>query len=138
MKKTMFLAVAIILSILMASVSYAQDASKAKNVMPGSKMLADKPMMNKCMCMCPMHGMMMKKMMVAAQDGGVVIMMGSKILKYDKDLNLVKEAELKMDIEGMKKMMKECPMCQEMSEHCGMMRGSAEEAEAHAKQPGSM
>ena len=39
----------------------------------------------------------MQKQMVATADGGVIVLSGNKLLKYDKDLNLVKEAELKRD-----------------------------------------
>ncbi len=41
----------------------------------------------------------MQKQMVATSDGGVVVLAGNKLLKYDKDLNLVKEAELKTGVE---------------------------------------
>lgn len=41
-------------------------------------------------------GMMMSGQMVAASDGGVIVMMGNKLYKYDKDLNLKKEVEIKM------------------------------------------
>ncbi len=41
------------------------------------------------------HGMMSPQM-VAASDGGVIVMMGNKLMKYDKDLNLKKEIEIKM------------------------------------------
>ncbi len=65
-----------------------------------------------------MHGMMMKMMMqksvVATSDGGIVIVAGNKITKYDKHLKLVNEVETKMDIEDMEKkmkgMMKMCPL----------------------------
>lgn len=63
------------------------------------------------------HGMMMKMMektVVATSDGGIVIVAGNKISKYDKNLNLVKEIELKMDMECLQKSMHEmkamCPM----------------------------
>ncbi len=35
--------------------------------------------------------------MVYTGDGGVIILMGNKLQKYDKDLKLVKEVELKME-----------------------------------------
>ena len=57
------------------------------------------------------HGMMMKMMeqsVVATSDGGIVIVSANKISKYDKDLNLVKEVELKMPT--MEEMQKMCPM----------------------------
>ena len=53
---------------------------------------------------------MMERSVVATSDGGVVVAMGNKLTKYDKDLNVVKESELKMDMEGMQRMMKNCPM----------------------------
>ena len=68
--------------------------------------------------MCPgkMHGMghgcqmMMGKSLVATEDGGVVVMCCNKLFKYDKDLVLQKEAEIKIDMESMHKMMEKCPM----------------------------
>ena len=61
-----------------------------------------------------MMGMMMKKEMISSSDGGVIVLSGNKLLKYDKNLELVKEVEIEMDFEGMQKMMKEmkekCPM----------------------------
>ena len=66
------------------------------------------------MGMCPMMNSMMGRSVVATNDGGVVVVTGNKLIKYDKDLNVVKEVELKMDMEAMKKnmddMMKMCPM----------------------------
>lgn len=66
--------------------------------------------------MCSMHGMMMKcmmdKKMTATQDGGVVVLVAGKLMKYDKDLKMVGEADLKINVnevqERMKKMMKKC------------------------------
>ena len=87
-------------------------------------------MMGGRMGMCPMHGMMMKQMMgrsvIATEDGGIIVMIGNRIAKYDKKLNLVNEIELKVDMEKMqqkmKKMMDECPMCGKMKGEGGMMR----------------
>jgi hypothetical protein len=56
--------------------------------------------------MPPMRGMMGN--LVATNDGGVVVLMGRKLYKYDKNLNLVKEAEIKVDMMPMQRMM-ECP-----------------------------
>lgn len=41
-----------------------------------------------------MMGMMHKDSVVATSDGGVVVMAGPRLIKYDKDLNLIKEVEL--------------------------------------------
>ena len=77
-------------------------------------------MMDKGMMM-QMHGMMMKmgammnKTAFATTDGGFVVVSADKITKYDKDINVVKEVELKNDMDAMQKMMGE------MMEKCSMM-----------------
>ncbi len=79
---------------------------------------AGKEGMQKKHAMKCMMDMMMNKQMVATSDGGVVVLFGHKLYKYDKNLNLVKEAEIKMDFEAMKKKMQEmkekCPMYEKM------------------------
>lgn len=67
---------------------------------------------------CPMHAEMAKSMMrveiVPTADGGVVVLNGGKLTKYDKELNLQKEAELKCDVEAVRAKVREmcaaCPM----------------------------
>ena len=59
------------------------------------------------------HGMM-GKAMVPSNDGGVIVMMGNKLFKYDKNLNLVKEVEMGMGMLPTRDMKKECPMCKMM------------------------
>lgn len=62
-----------------------------------------------------MHGMMRGASIVASTDGGVIVLNGNKLYKYDKNLNLVKEADLKVEpgkankmcCHGAKKMNKE-------------------------------
>ena len=114
MKKLIFMVTLITLFMTASVISFAEESEEMK----GS-------MMDKC----PMHGMMkmmMSKEMVATGDGGVIVMTGTKLMKFDKDLNLVKEAEVKMDTEGMHKMMKEmkekCPMYKKMMGEGGMMK----------------
>ena len=41
-----------------------------------------------------MMGMMHKDSMIATSDGGIVVMSGPRLIKYDGALNLVKEVEL--------------------------------------------
>ena len=50
-------------------------------------------MMERHKMMC-MMGMMMKESMVATPDGGVIVLVGHKRQKYDKDLNLIKEVQI--------------------------------------------
>ena len=71
--------------------------------------------------MCPMcgamGGAMMQKSLVQAEDG-VIVAIGNKLIKYDNDLNKVKEATIDIDISGMQQMMQQmmqnCPMHQQM------------------------
>lgn len=68
---------------------------------------------------------MMSKSMVATQDGGVVVMIGNRLYKFDQNLNLKKETEITVDYEGMKGMMMKMQkmrmeMDQELSGASGM------------------
>ena len=113
-----------VISLLMgiSSLTYAQDNQaevRYEGMMKGRMMGGQGMMKNKnaMKAMPSMGGMMMKTMMdksiVATQDGGVVVLVGNKLMKYDKNLKLVKEAEIKIDMEAMQKnmaeMMKNCP-----------------------------
>lgn len=127
MKKVIFMLTLIAFFMTSSVISFAQEkGSMMGKGMRGSMMGKAREAM---MEMWPMHGMMkmMSKEMVATGDGGVIVMTGNKLMKFDKDLNLVKETEVKMDMEGMCRMMKEmrekCTMCKEMMEK-GSMRGS--------------
>lgn len=53
------------------------------------------PCMHEGMCMCAK--------LVATSDGGVVILRGNQLFKYDANLKLVKEAEIKPPAEPAKK-----------------------------------
>jgi hypothetical protein len=108
---------------------------------------------------CPMHKMMApmpEPQIVATRDGGVVVMLAGRLYKYDRNLDLKAETELKIGLgqaQGMMMhMMGKCPMMQgmdmkkegmgmhmmgkdammdEMKTHmkkCPMMKGQEEEA----------
>ena len=111
---------AIVFAFAIGSCGWAQEQQTTEKkeppgmgMMGGGHMMGDK--MGKGMMM---HGQMMKMMMprqmVASNDGGVIVLAGNKLYKYDKNLNLVKEAEVKTDTAGMEKMMADmkakCPM----------------------------
>ena len=93
-------------------------AEGMKGGMMGKGMTGDKDKMK------GMHGMMMKHAMnpsmAATSDGGVVVMAGGTLTKYDKNLNMVKEVKLDMK--------KACPM---MGEKMGM--GMMDDGEADKK-----
>ena len=115
-KRIVFTAVLVLTA---SGIAFAHMEDKGKEGMMGEAMMGKKGGMmgGKMTGKMGMHGMMMKMMekkMVATSDGGVIVLAGNKLTKYDKDLNVVKEVELKMDMEAMKKnmddMMKMCPM----------------------------
>lgn len=88
-----------------------------------------------------MKGMMNKTSMVAANDGGVIILNGQKLSKYDANLNLVKEVEIKSEAMTDGKM---CSMCQMKSDKgtgkmCAMcqMNKDKETGKADADNKGS-
>ena len=124
MKKRL-ITIAAVVVLTTVSLALAQMNDKGKDMMGGGMMdgkggmmgMMGKGMMGDKSGMMGMHSMMMKmmeKLMVPTEDGGVVVLFGNKLTKYDKDLNVVKEVEIKMDMEGMHKnmddMMKMCPM----------------------------
>ena len=110
MKRIIFILLAAVVCMSFLSVSFARD-------MGGRKW--DKK--DKGCHMCHMGKMMMGgKELVATQDGGVVLMMCNKLIKYDSAMNLVKEVEVKIDMDAMKNMMEEmkkkCPMQDKMED----------------------
>ncbi|MDO8602885.1 MAG: hypothetical protein Q7O04_03435 [Candidatus Omnitrophota bacterium] len=104
MKKIFFMLLAAVVCISFLSVSFARDTGERKS---------DKKDDMNCP-MCHMVKMMNDKKLLATQDGGVVLMIGSRLIKYDAQLNIVKETEVKIDMEAMKNAMEEmkknCPV----------------------------
>ena len=88
-----------------SAVSFAQDSDQTRGPMMGGDMMmgAGSGPGGGMGSMGTMMGMMNR--LVATSDGGVVVMIGNKLYKYDKDLNLKKEAEIKVDVKGMQRMM---------------------------------
>ena len=107
------------------------EETKEKCPMKDKSAKQGKMMMGK---MQGMTGMMAAKQMVAVKDGGVIVLTGNKLLKYDQDLNLIKEVEIKMDM----KMMHE--NWQHMKEKCSkdkkMMDKDESVEETPAQEPG--
>jgi len=87
---------ALVLSLMLALPVFAEETSKKEmSAMPGMD------------CM----GMGGKANMVATDEGGVIVLAGNKLIKYDADLNIVKEVEVKMPVPMGGKM---CPMMKSM------------------------
>ena len=124
MKKSAWIMILVILGLGISLVS----ADEMKDKMMGGEMMdkdgmgmgmmEDKGgmMMRKkgMMAMDSMMKSMMEKTIMPTSDGGIIVVFGNKLTKYDKDLNVVKEVELNMDMGGMQKMMDGmkgmCPM----------------------------
>ena len=121
MKKNIWIMMLVVL-LAGASLVYAEGMKGVmmKEGMMGKGMMDGEMMGCKMMGMCPMMNSMMERSVVVTSDGGVIVVMGNKLTKYDKDLNVVKEVELKTDMEGMQKMMENmkvtCPMMKSMME----------------------
>jgi len=87
-----------------STIALAQEPGQAKAAMMGQVM--EKGKMKKFDSGCAMmKEMMLKRQLVVTEDGGVVVMTGNKLIKFDKDLNLIKEVTLEIDFEAMHKMM---------------------------------
>jgi len=107
MRKTISLSVVVML--LTASVVFAEE-------MKGGMMGGD--MMGQGM----MHGMMGKASMVSSNDGGVIVIIGNKLYKYDKNLMLVKQIELPIEKPEMNMVgKKEMTMTEKKGCSCGAM-----------------
>jgi hypothetical protein len=71
-----------------------------------------------------------KSKIVATSDGGVVVLIGNKLMKYDKDLVLTGESEIKIDMQALRKSM------MEQMEQCPMKEKSAGQAQPQAPEAG--
>lgn len=89
------------------------------------------PMMGQHMMgmMGMMRQHMMKPQITPLADGGVLVSTGNLLLKYDKDLNLVKKVQIDITDQDMQQMMKT------MKKHCNMYQQMYQQM---MQQPGMM
>lgn len=97
-----------------------QDDSKQKETMPPlpAGLTAYRPGMNPSMMgmRSPMSTGAMESFMVmqalkeksivATSDGGVVVVVGNQMIKYDRDLKVVRKSEIQVDLEALKQSLK--------------------------------
>jgi len=110
MKKLGLVVLLTVSCIMMFSLAFAQDAQQAKDYkmrVDGSGSMMD--IDNGCGMYSMMGMMRMMGNLVATSDGGVVVMMGNKLYKYDKNLNLKNETEIKIDVKNFQRLLG-CPM----------------------------
>jgi hypothetical protein len=136
MRKTIGLVSLVAMSLMFSLAAFAQMPANADNSTEvktegagGKCPLSDKGMMKGDFMGHMMMNKMMTKQLVATSDGGVVILMGNKIIKYDRNLKLVKETEISMD--GMK-----AGMMEKKWHHHHMNKGDKEEANEAANAQG--
>lgn len=79
-----------------------------KGMMAGKGKMGDRPMMAK-----QAMAKMMPAQMVATKDGGVIILKGKTLLKYDRNLELIKKVDLEFDCAGERQ--KQCAQEQKTS-----------------------
>lgn len=101
-----------------ASLVFAQNehqgdaAGQSKNgahpneMMMGHGMMMDDGMMD-MMNMMNVRRAMMDRQIVPTADGGVVLLIGDQLYKYDENLDLVNEVEISVDYERMKEGMQD-------------------------------
>jgi len=133
MSKVKVLGLVIVAIMFCSAIAFAQDSSEKKE--PTTEEKTNEKQMEKERMGGMVMQMMgaMQKQMVATNDGGVIVLVGNKLLKYDKDLNLVKEVELKtgvelkMDVGSMQEMMKN--MKEKYGKHSKMTQGESQDTE---------
>jgi len=94
MRRQNVLALVIVAAMFCPAIAFTQDPPENKEPVV-SEPTKEKPIGQEYMGMGMRMMGMMQKQMVATNDGGVILLLGNKLIKYDKDLNLVKEAEVK-------------------------------------------
>ena len=103
MRKTATLGIVVMFVLALGTICLAQtekqETGHMGHMMSGQGM---KGMMDQNMMTCGM----MNRSMVPTEDGGIVVMIGNKLYKYDKDLNLKKEVEMEIGYSEMHNMMK--------------------------------
>lgn len=121
-------AVVLVLGLAFSSLSLADEGMHAVGV-------KEKSEMGGCKCKgkhanrASTMPSMMEKSVTATSDGGVVVLAGSKLSKYDKNLKLVKEVDFETDMAAMHKnmgdRMSDCPMMRKGRAGCCGPQGEA-------------
>lgn len=123
MKKAFGMVAGLAIFLLTVAFSFADEGDKPKGSVPREEKNWEQP---------PCRGMMhplMSRSLVETKDGGIVVMTGNRLMKFDKDLNFIKEVELPADRETIQKMkmrgMRDCPWHKKMMKEGGMREEGA-------------
>jgi hypothetical protein len=93
------------------TIGFAQQGNGPSGEMGQDGMRHGGMMDSSAMCGMMMMHFMKPSTAFSTQDGGFVVIMGNKIMKYDKNVDLKKEVEIKVDTTAMKKMMQQMQQC---------------------------
>jgi hypothetical protein len=93
------------------AIGFAQQGNDTSNGMGQDGMRHGGMMDSSAMCGMMMMHFMKPSVAFATEDGGFVVIMGNKIMKYDKNVDLEKEVEIKVDTTAMRKMMQQMQQC---------------------------
>ncbi len=126
MKKTLLTAVAV-LSVGASFVS-AQGPGMGRGTMGGPMMSADSGMMKPMMGCGMMMGMATPQSVIPVEDG-IIVVVGNKLLKYDKNLNLKKEAQIEIDYEEIQ------ARVQQMQQMCPRIHSAPAESDQQEPEP---
>lgn len=128
MMKRLLIAMGVVLLVVIGSYALLAQPRQAD---PGRPPMGGmgRGMMQDGMMMCPMcaaiGGAMMQTSLAQVKDG-VIVAVGNRLIKYDNNLNKVRETTIEIDAAGMQQamqqMMQHCPMHQRMMQ----MRRDAE------------
>jgi len=126
MKRLMIVAVPVALLAMVGSYGVLAQQDSQTSQPPSGTMGRGMGMMGQggqthgCAMCGMMAGSMMMKTMTATPDGGVIVAVGNRLIKYDNQLNVVKDTEMKIDMNqmfsSMQKIMDNCPMCKAMQQ----------------------
>ncbi|HBG26958.1 MAG: hypothetical protein A2Y10_12285 [Planctomycetes bacterium GWF2_41_51] len=101
MKNLNLLAVVILLSVLylvfaQERIPHDMNASETPDCVGGNTLAGR--MANYCPFRVAMAESELQNQIVTNTDGGIIVLAGSRLLKYDRDLNLLRKVELDVDI----------------------------------------
>ncbi len=112
MKRTTYMMVAGAVVIFVAYMTWAQP-DRGRGM--GGMMRQDRDRHEPCCMHGPMMAGMTQKALASTSDGGVFVLCGNKLMKFDAELKLGKQIEVPMDEQAMcqkmEQMMSKCPMC---------------------------
>ncbi len=105
--------------------------SSAQGPGMGGGMMADSAGMQRGMgCGMMMMGFVMPKEVIKADDGGLYVVVGNRIIKYDKKLNVQSEAVIQLDTAAVNQLMRQ------MQDQCPMRRSqSGEQPQGNEQAP---